>query len=279
MKLLVPTDFSKTSEKARTLALGLAERLGGTLDLVHVQEHFEDTPGYVSLRSRVDRVNDALLRELQEHYQQEVKEHTERLARLTPPGGSYELLWGQVVKAILEASAKYDLLVMGAHGANRLDNFFLGGVAGRVVRHSSVPVLTVRDEATTTSINRLLFATDFGEASKQAWHWCRPWREAGIKTVAVNVIDDWRLQSEQRYIKTVADALSYLCEGEAEQQLIREGNPIEVLPKLASEVAADAIVIGLHRHASMTGLFLGSRADALLRSSPVPILSVPYVKD
>jgi nucleotide-binding universal stress UspA family protein len=279
MKMLVPTDFSKTSEKARLLALDLAERLGGTVDIIHVQEHFETTPGYVSLHSRVDGVNDDLMRRLQEHYQQEVKDHMDLLATLTPRGGEYELLWGQAVKAILEASANYDLVLMGAHGANRFDNFFLGGVAGRVVRHSTVPVLTVRDEATTTGIKRLLFATDFGEASKQAWHWCRPLREAGIKTVAVNVIDDWRLQSEQGYIKTVADALSYLCEGQTEQQLIREGNPLEVLPTIAKEVAADAIVIGLHRHTNMAGLFLGSRADALLRSSPVPILSVPFVKD
>jgi nucleotide-binding universal stress UspA family protein len=201
------------------------------------------------------------------------------LATLTPFGGQYELLWGSPVEAILKASLRYDMVVMGAHGANRLDNFFLGGVAGRVVRHSKIPVLTVREETTITSIKRLLFATDFGKASKQAWHWCQPLRKAGIKIVAVNVIDDWRLQNDQDYAKTAADSLRYLCEGQTEQQLIYEGNPIEVLPTIAKEVAADVIVIGLHRHTSMAGLFLGSRADALLRSSSLPILSVPFVKD
>jgi nucleotide-binding universal stress UspA family protein len=61
----------------------------------------------------------------------------------------------------------------------------------------------------------------------------------------------------------------------AERHLLRQGNPIQVLPKLAEEVGADVIAIGVKRRAGALGLVLGSRADALLRSSPIPILSVP----
>jgi nucleotide-binding universal stress UspA family protein len=39
-----------------------------------------------------------------------------------------------------------DLIVMATHGRTGLSRFFLGSVAERVVRESTVPVLTIRAE-------------------------------------------------------------------------------------------------------------------------------------
>ena len=39
-----------------------------------------------------------------------------------------------------------DVIVMGTHGRTGLDHYLIGSVAERVVRRSSVPVLTVRIE-------------------------------------------------------------------------------------------------------------------------------------
>jgi nucleotide-binding universal stress UspA family protein len=39
-----------------------------------------------------------------------------------------------------------DLITMGTHGRSGLDRVVMGSVAERVVRRSSVPVLTVRGE-------------------------------------------------------------------------------------------------------------------------------------
>jgi len=60
---------------------------------------------------------------------------------------------------------------------------------------------------------------------------------------------------------------------------VREGEPVSVLPKLAQELGADLLVIGIRHHRAAIGLLLGNRADALLRSSVVPVLSVPLHLD
>ena len=89
------------------------------------------------------------------------------------------------------------------------------------------------------------------------------------------VIDDSALVTETEYVQATTEALSILADGKADKQILREGDPVKVLPELSQELGADSIAIGLKRHNEATGLLLGSRADRLLRSSPVPILSIP----
>lgn len=274
MRILHPTDFSKVADKALELARDLSERLGARLDVVHVQQRFENQQqrAYLGL----DTLSPAITARLEESRAEEVRNLRSRLAALTPEGGQGDLLWGDPVRELLAILPNYDLVVMGAHGAGRLDHFFLGGVAGRLVRRSPKPVVTVREECQDTSVRRLLLATDFGEASRFALEQCQPYREAGIELVLAHVIEDWRLRDDSAHVRQVDEALSEMAAGRAKRQVVREGDPVTVLPALAQEVGADVIVIGARRHPAMVGLVMGSRADALVRSSPVPVMSVPY---
>lgn len=275
MNILYPTDFSVTAQKAHTLALDIGERLHAPLHVVYVQKRFEtDVPPYLS--QTIDGLSSELRAQLQRARAEEERHLNERLASLTPEGGSYELLWGEPLRELLALLPRYDLVVMGAHGAGRLDAAFVGGVAGRLVRRSPVPVLSVREEATTKELNRILVATDFGDASKHAWRWCGRFAKKGVKLVAAHIIDDRHLQDNPDYVRVASEALEQFSGNEDERQVLREGNPVRELPLLAEEVGADAIAVGMRRHSGSAGLLQGSRADALLRSSPVPILSVPF---
>lgn len=276
MRILHPTDFSRTAEKARALALALAERTDAELHVVYVQQRFE-TDTHRFLRPSLDTLNPELLRRVEEERANEVKRIQERLRNLTAERGSWELRWGTPVTELLDASHQADLIVMGAHGANRLDAFFLGGTAGRVVRRASVPVLTVRDEARTRDVRRVLLATDFGEASRHAWTVLDEWRtRLDLEIVLAHVVDDPRFANDADYEARAREALEAMRHDDTVRTELRQGNPIEVLPALAEEVGADVVAVGVRRHAGAVGLLLGSRADALLRSSRVPILSIPY---
>jgi nucleotide-binding universal stress UspA family protein len=278
MDILHPTDYSKVAEKARQLALDLATRLEAKLHVVHVQQRFEEARELEFLRSSTEGINPELLRRIEELHQAETQRLLSRLKQLASPEGDYDLLWGSPLRELLRILPAYQLVVMGAHGANPLDNTFLGGIAGRLVRRSPVPVLTVREEAVSQALGRILVATDFGEASGQAWNFCKRFLDAGTKLVAAHVIDERRHRADPAYTRQVDEKLETMTDGAAERLVIREGNPVSLLPKIAEEVGADAIAIGLHRHTTATGLLLGSRADALLRSSPVPVLSVPLTR-
>ena len=64
--------------------------------------------------------------------------------------------------------------------------------------------------------------------------------------------------------------------GASQDLNVAPGNALwDLVIHIGFAVGAGLLAIGLKRHASAVGLLFGSRADALIRSSPVPILSVP----
>lgn len=278
MKILHPTDFSRTAEKARTLAFDVMRRTGGSLHIVHVQQRFE-TATRGPLGPSLDTLDPELVARVEEERKVEVRRLKDRLAHLAGAGATHELRWGAPLPELLDASKAYELVVMGAHGANRLDAAFLGGVAGRLVRRSQVPVLTVRSESEASRLGRVLVATDFGDASRHAWHHVEGWARHGIELLLAHVIDDARYRDDLDYSRRATEALTEMAHGHARRHVLRAGDPVRELPALAHELGADAICVGVRRRAGAAGLLLGSRADALLRSSPVPILSVPHVSE
>ncbi len=277
MRILHPTDFSQPAQLALALARDLRRRTNGTLHVVHVQQRFDGDGA--RLRSQLDSLNVELNRRVEEGRAQEVERLRGMLSHLASPDASSELLWGNPVQELLELQDRFDLVVMGAHGASRFDNVFLGGTAGRFVRRSHVPVITVREEADVGALQRIVVATDFGAASWAAWGFVRTFADYGIELVLAHVIDDERVRDDAAHMQSVTDKLSELSQGAASRIVVRAGNPVDVLPQLAGEVGAGLIAIGIRHHRAAAGLLFGSRADALIRSSEVPVLSVPLPVD
>ncbi len=277
MRILHPTDFSQPAQMALAVARDLRRRTNGTLHVVHVQQRFE-TDG-ARLRPQLDSLNLELNRRVEEGRSQEVERLRGMLSHLASPDATSELVWGNPVVELLAMQDRFDLVVMGAHGANRFDNVFLGGVAGRFVRRSYLPVITVREEADVGRVRRVLVATDFGAASWAAWRFVQDLTGEGAELILAHVVDDERVRDDAAHIQSVTDKLSELSGGAASQIVVRAGNPVTLLPELAVEVGADLIAIGIRQHRAAAGLLLGSRADALIRSSKVPVLSVPLADE
>jgi nucleotide-binding universal stress UspA family protein len=279
MRILHPTDFSQTAGKALAIARDLRDITGGSLHVMHTQARFEEGLAGSRVRPHIDSINPQLDVRKDELRTEEARRLREMLQHVASPDATSELRWGDPYKELLDMQGDYDLVVMGAHGNNRFDNYFLGGVAGRFVRRAKVPVITVREETVVTGVKRVLVATDFESSAPAAVAFAKKLRAFGTKLVLCHIVDDPRLAAERGYINTVTDSLNLLDDGEFERHVVKEGSPVELLPEVARDVGANLIAIGFRHHRATTGLLFGSRADALIRSSPVPILSVPAVTD
>lgn len=287
MTILHPTDFSSVAESARAVASSLASRLGATVHVLHVKRRLDadGTPTERVAAAALDRRSIERERQAMEDRVRQIHDRLRRLAEDTHLG-RWELRFGHPVREILDAASEgADLIVMGAHGSNRLDAYFLGGVAGRVARRSRIPIVTVRGEIPRTDVDHILMATDFSDASRHAWEWLRGWLGAGIRASIVHVADDPRFATDEAYLVRAREALEAMVEGlrddgwtgaTVDRVDVRTGDPIDVVPGVAAEWAADAICVGSRRRPAAAGLVFGSRADALLRSSAVPIVTVPY---
>jgi nucleotide-binding universal stress UspA family protein len=140
-RILVPVDYSAPSRTALEYAAFLAERLGATLDVVHVW----DKPSFVPENVTVGNPPRPLGELIAENADREMDEFI--AAAALPAGTKIErhLASGEPSAAcLLRLSAQpYDLVVVGTHGRTGMRHLLLGSIAERLVRLSPVPVVTV----------------------------------------------------------------------------------------------------------------------------------------
>lgn len=137
--LLVPVDFSSTSNRALAAAKDLATALGAEMVLLHTFEQ-PFTMGELS----------PLL--MQQFYEEAVPAATRSLENLAKANGITRTLFregapGPEICRVAE-EMKPDFIVMGTHGHTKLRHLVTGSVAAYVIRHAPVPVITVRDPST-----------------------------------------------------------------------------------------------------------------------------------
>jgi nucleotide-binding universal stress UspA family protein len=137
-RILVPHDFSDSSEAAVRYAIELARKFGARLYFLNVSE-----------RLRMEMGTDFPVG-LEEAVEAAVRE---RLMTIVTPQERNELkpLFIVVPGAPAAAIVRYasdehiDLIVMGTHGRGFVAHVVLGSVAEKVVRTAPCPVLTVRN--------------------------------------------------------------------------------------------------------------------------------------
>jgi len=135
-RILCAVDFDSGATSAIQEAGALARAAGGVAVLFHVQWTnpiaFE---GYAAAELQKPLGGDASLK-------------LEELGRSTLGGANYECEIGfrEPGDSILQTvkSCGADLIVIATHGRHGMSRLMLGSVAERVVRSSTVPVLTVR---------------------------------------------------------------------------------------------------------------------------------------
>lgn len=140
-KILVPTDFSVGAESALAWATKLARAFSAEVVLLHVVDlSIAALAGLPASMAMVPAAG-----ELLEQIREETKQEMSRLAARFP-GARTVVREGMPRSAIIDVAKEIgaDMIVMGTHGRTGLGHVFFGSVAEHVVRHSHVPVLTVR---------------------------------------------------------------------------------------------------------------------------------------
>ena len=148
--ILVPTDFSETSEAAAKYGVALARAFNATLHLLHVEprrdlqiiverelvveKYLSDPTAATSAQNAAREILGKILTE-----QEEKEVRAEYVLRASGLGGNLHV---EIVRYAKERTI--DLIVMGTHGRGFVAHMLMGSVAEKVVRKAPCPVLTVR---------------------------------------------------------------------------------------------------------------------------------------
>lgn len=295
-KLLVPLDRSPLAEQAIGQAAAIARASKAEMDLVLVHQPLA-----------FDGFTDAPWNE-----QQLTDEHAylESIAAELVSGSSvrvtHALLKGEAVDMICRRAwdTGADLIVMTSHGRTGLNRAWFGSVADGVLRHSTIPVLTLRPvegktrrDAAHHLFKHLLILLDGSGFSADiltpaaALAKCSDTRITLLRIVqpVPLVMTDPALpfeyppliQDEEATNGLVADATKQLADVARElrdegvrtidAQVVVDGHVARAILEFARTHEIDAIAMATHGRGA-SRLLMGSVADKVVRASGVPVL-------
>ena len=145
-KILVPSDGSKTAQRAAGYAVDLAKQLKASIIALSVIDKRlfmgQTVPASETPRHTIEPIED-YLREAAEGYAGEIK----KLCDKSGVASKVSIKMGHPVEEIVKEAkrSKANLIVMGSHGRSALSATVLGSVSYGVIHNdASVPILIVR---------------------------------------------------------------------------------------------------------------------------------------
>jgi len=200
----------------------------------------------------------------------------------------YRVSAGTAWRGIVEeaASARADLIVIGARGRSGLDRLLFGSVVDKVVRKASCPVLTVPAPARSACVQprsgftRILCAVDFSDASMAAFHAAADIAERSGATLLVmhvveaperdEALEAYRRTCTQRLREAVPARLRERCTAAA---IVASGKAHEAIVRAAGAEFADLVVLGTHGGGPSRRPF-GSTTEYVVRHATCAVLSL-----
>ncbi len=272
-KILYPTDFSSTAENAFIFALQIADHLGASIITVHAFNR-PDISNF-NLPDTLREVYDSIDLDEFENYEDEVPV----LRDIATSNGYYHvpmvhvLEEGTPVSAILRTANKNkaDLIVMGTTGAGRMEKFFFGTVAGKVLEEAHCPVVVVPDTAEFDGIiDHIAVATNFTIEDATLIEALRKFRDimgCHLHIIHVDTISNGESD----------DQLKHFCERwhqdkHLSMHCVRHKDINEGLDNFVREKNIDLLALLSHKRSWFEEIFQSNRAKELSFQHTIPLL-------
>jgi nucleotide-binding universal stress UspA family protein len=286
-EILFPTDGSDGADAVFDHVLEIADAHGSRVRILNVADTNQPS---------VLRKGGEVLDVLEQEGKSIVEDAAER-ARERDVSVIKDVVQGKPYKRIVDyaASLGMDLIVMPTHGRSGLERFLLGSTTERVVRRAEAPVLTVNPDGSSSigyPYGNVLVPTDGSDCARAAL-------STGVEVVKaeraslhlISVIDTMSLGVDVRSdvrIEVLEESADQILEDAyafAEEAGI---NPVsdtveygtsvhEAILSYIEDNEIDLVVVGTHGRTGFDRYVLGSVTEYLIRTSPVPVLTVREV--
>lgn len=269
--ILVPTDFSDQAEKALKVAAQLANKFDGEIYLLHMLELPLQLIDPVNGSSHnlpeaiffMKLAHQRFSKIMKEPFLKGIKVHE-------------TVEFHRAFDGIMEIGKekKCDLIVMGSHGASGFQEMFIGSNTEKVVRHSEIPVLVIKNEIPDFKINNFIFATDGNAKNKHILNKAIEFAktlDATLHLLFVNTPNDF-LTSKDAYERME----NFVNGSNHNNYKIHIYNDISVeqgILNFAKKMDAGLIGIGTHGRKGIAHFFNGSISEDLVNHANRPVVT------
>ncbi|KOY86384.1 hypothetical protein AD998_09710 [bacterium 336/3] len=186
-KIVVPFDFSESSQNALNFAVQIAKKTNAVILLHHIIEGFQDTRMYgethasseqQALMNIMDIVAHKKLNAVVEPLKTEAID-----IQISVDVGS---VYGSIAEKI--ASDNVDLIILGSHGNSQLDKKYLGSNTHKVIRNTKHPVCVLKGNINIDNIKHIVFASEFEQEPDKVMQELNDWQSiTGAKVTLLKV--------------------------------------------------------------------------------------------
>lgn len=294
-RVLLATDFSPCAARALDYALAVVSSWKAELRVLHVLEFYPGMdPQYPVNQMYLDELRkdaDRQFISLEKHAAGAGVAMVRRIEFGIP---------SQRIEAVAR-ELQADLIILGTQGRTGLQHVLVGSTAERVVRTGPCPVLSVKNDRTEAPasssvpadralvIRRILVPIDFSECSLDALEYAAQFaKHMGAAVTILHTLEpvpynlDFTLfhsQDRREKKEYLQGRLQVLCAMLTSNrikadQVLKAGLPTESAIGYATEHSYDLVIMGTHGRRGISHMLTGSVAEAMMRLSPCPVLTL-----
>lgn len=275
--ILVAVDGSPYSLQAEELVANLAKSFSSKVTVLHVIPHEIKHPAreYLQIPSNIRE-------ELEGSFLQRGRQIVQEAGALfAQEGVTAETIleeFADPAETILQVAEEKesDTLVLGNRGKSEIEDFALGGVAEKVVRHADRPVLIVKKK---TEFSKILVAIDGSkhaqEALKYAAQLALKYRsQITLLNVAQTMLPHVKTETARKMGERVMSEAEAQVERVKTDKRVEFGHPARTILDFAKDRNYDIIAVGSRGLNPIKRFFLGSVSDNVARHSQCSVLIV-----
>jgi nucleotide-binding universal stress UspA family protein len=271
-RILVPTDFSETAERALQQAVLLARSRGIQILVLHNLPPLLPDPTPVGAIGFSGWMEMGPL--LDNYTQQAMESDLDTTAAILRKARSWDA----------------DLIAIGTHGRSGLEKLTMGSVATKVLHRSESKLLLLRSESELFDPGRkqgpILVPIDFSEHSQRALAFARLLSsEHGAPLHLLHMVELVRtplkpaglssqLEETPGLREKYMEALSDMLGGTKGDVTVADGSPAGGILWWREKLAAGLVVMGSRGHTGLARLLVGSVAENVVRFCEVPVVVV-----
>lgn len=268
-RIIVPVDFSEQSEFALKVAVSMAKKYGSEIFALHMLELSQGV--FTSPEGPYVDQSLFFVELAKKKFEGFLNKPYLKGIAITPIIKHFKV-FSEVNEVAMKHGA--DLVVIGSHGADGLKEIFLGSNAQKVVRHSNIPVLVVKNDLPEFKVENFVFASDFKEedlgALRKAKDFARKLK-AELHLVYINTPADHFLSQDDALKKIDAflekagtkDKVTIYNDYSVEQGVLNFGKSVQ----------ADLLGIPTHGRKGVSHFFMGSIGEDIVNHSNIPVVT------
>ncbi|MGF1557210.1 universal stress protein [Paucihalobacter sp.] len=272
-KIIVPVDFSDHSAYAMEAAAILAKRNNSQILALHMLELSESSFSEQATNQPLNSI--FFYKRAEQEFEEFLKRDFLKDVEVIPAIKKFKVF--KEVNDVAKSEGA-DLIIMGSHGANGMNEIFVGSNTERVVRHSEIPVLVIKSKPENMKFDQVVYGCDFTDESISSYIKVTKFFEkmdSQVHLLYVN-LPDFAFKSTNEMEARAAEFLKK-TEGNLKKMkdvVFYSDYSIEKgVLNYSAKIGADLIAVSTHGRKGIAHFFEGSISEDIANHSVLPVIT------